>query len=74
MAKQCEKYGQRVQNSVFECLLQPDELVMLKHRLLKIMDEDKDSIRFYNLDKKYQSKIEHYGVKEAYDPEEILIL
>ena len=62
-AKQCEKYGQRVQNSVFECLLQPDELVMLKHRLLKIMDEDKDSIRFYNLGKKYQSKIEHYPVK-----------
>ena len=74
VAKQCEKYGLRVQNSVFECLLQPDELVILKHRLLKIMDEDKDSIRFYNLGKKYQSKIEHYGVKEAYDPEEVLIL
>ena len=72
--KRSEKYGQRVQNSVFECLLQPDELVILKHRLLKIMDEDKDSIRFYNLGKKYQSKIEHYGVKEAYDPEEVLIL
>ena len=71
--EQCEKYGQRVQNSVFECLLQPDELMLLKHQLIKIMDENKDSIRFYNLGKKYQSKIEHYGAKNTYDPEDVLI-
>ena len=44
VAKQCEKYGQRVQNSVFECLLQPDELMLLKHQLIKIMDENKDTM------------------------------
>lgn len=74
VAKRCERYGQRVQNSVFECLLQPDELVLLKHQLLKIMDPEQDSIRFYNLGAKYQSKIDHYGVKHTYDPEEILML
>ncbi|WP_302489836.1 CRISPR-associated endonuclease Cas2 [uncultured Mitsuokella sp.] len=74
VAKQCEKYGQRVQNSVFECSLQPEELVLLKHQLLMIIDQDKDSIRFYNLGKKYQSKIEHYGTKSTYDPEDVLIL
>lgn len=74
VAKQCEKYGQRVQNSVFECLLQPDEFVLLKHRLLAIINLEKDSLRCYNLGKKYQSKIEHYGAKATYDPEETLIL
>nr|WP_317430069.1 CRISPR-associated endonuclease Cas2 [uncultured Mitsuokella sp.] len=74
VAKQCEKYGQRVQNSVFECSLQPEELILLKHQLLMIIDQDKDSIRFYNLGKKYQSKIEHYGTKSTYDPEDVLIL
>lgn len=74
VAKQCEKYGQRVQNSVFECSLQPEELVLLKHQLLMIIDQDKDNIRFYNLGKKYQSKIEHYGTKSTYDPEDVLIL
>ncbi|WP_432646779.1 CRISPR-associated endonuclease Cas2 [Mitsuokella sp.] len=74
VAKRCEKYGQRVQNSVFECSLQPEEFVLLKHQLLMIIDQDKDSIRFYNLGKKYQSKIEHYGTKAAYDPESVLIL
>ncbi|RGS72051.1 CRISPR-associated endonuclease Cas2 [Mitsuokella sp. AF21-1AC] len=74
VAKRCEQYGQRVQNSVFECLLQPDELVLLKHQLLKIMDPEQDSIRFYNLGAKYQSKIDHYGAKHTYDPEEVLML
>ncbi len=74
VAKQCEKYGQRVQNSVFECLLQPNELALLKYRLLSIINQNSDSIRFYNLGKKYQSKIEHYGAKPTYDPEETLIL
>ena len=74
VAKICVRHGQRVQNSVFECLLQPDELVLLKHQLLKIMDPEQDSIRFYNLGAKYQSKIDHYGAKHTYDPEEILML
>lgn len=74
VAKRCERYGQRVQNSVFECLLQTDELVLLKHQLLKIMDPEQDSIRFYNLGAKYQSKIDHYGAKHTYDPEEVLML
>lgn len=74
VAKQCEKYGQRVQNSVFECLLQPDELALLKYRLLRIINQDSDSIRFYNLGKKYQSKIEYYGAKPTYDPEGTLMV
>ncbi len=47
--------------------------MLLKHQLIKIMDENKDSIRFYNLGKKYQSKIEHYGAKNTYAPEDVLI-
>lgn len=74
IAKACVAKGQRVQNSVFECSLEPQELVLLKHKLLGLMDEDKDSLRFYNLGKKYNTKIEHYGIKVSYDPEGTLML
>lgn len=74
IAKACVAKGQRVQNSVFECSLEPQELVLLKHELLGLMDESKDSLRFYNLGKKYNTKIEHYGIKVSYDPEGILML
>lgn len=74
IAKACVAKGQRVQNSVFECSLEPQELVLLKHELLSLMDENKDSLRFYNLGKKYNTKIEHYGIKVSYDPEGTLIL
>ena len=74
IAKLCVKYGQRVQNSVFECLLENYNYRLLQHELLKIADLEKDSIRVYNLGKNYSTKIEHFGVKETYDPQENLII
>ena len=74
VAKICEKYGMRVQNSVFECLLENYDYRLVQHELLKIADLEKDSIRFYNLGKNYSTKIEHFGVKETYDPQENLII
>lgn len=74
IAKQCENYGQRVQNSVFECKLDAAQYRALQAKLCKIMDEQHDSLRFYNLGNQYATKIEHFGAKAAYDPEEFLIV
>lgn len=73
IAKLCVKYGQRVQNSVFECLLENYDYKLLQNELLKIADLEKDSLRFYNLGTKYDKKIEHFGVKAAYDPQDVMI-
>jgi CRISPR-associated protein Cas2 len=73
VAKICVNYGQRVQNSVFECLLTSAEKCIVKSKLLDIIDENKDSLRFYNIGNNYESKIEHYGAKASYAPEEPLI-
>ena len=74
IAKQCVNYGQRVQNSVFECLLDAAQCKQLQHKLCSIMDKEKDSLRFYYLGKKYESKIEHFGCKQTYLPEGTLIV
>ena len=74
IAKQCVNYGQRVQNSVFECLLDTAQCRSLQHTLCQIMDVEKDSLRFYYLGKKYENKIEHFGCKQTYLPEEPMIL
>ena len=74
IVRQCVNYGQRVQNSVFECLLDAVQCKQLQAKLLSIMDAEKDSLRFYYLGKKYESKIEHFGCKQTYLPEEPLIL
>ena len=74
IAKICCNYGQRVQNSVFECDLDASQMVIVKSQLLSIINGEKDSIRFYNLGNKYSSKIEQYGKIESYDPEGDLIL
>lgn len=74
IAKQCLNFGQRIQNSVFECVLDAAQSKQLQHKLLGIMDPEKDSLRFYYLGNKYQTKIEHFGAKATYDPEGILIL
>lgn len=74
IAKQCVNYGQRVQNSVFECLLDAAQLRALQAKLCGIMDKEKDSLRFYNLGDRYQMRIEHFGAKPGYDPSETLIL
>ena len=74
IAKQCVNYGQRVQNSVFECLVDAAQCKQLQQKLLGLMDSEKDSLRFYYLGNSYQTKIEHFGVKESYAPEGVLIL
>lgn len=74
IAKQCVNYGQRVQNSVFECLLDATQCKQLQQKLLAIIDKDADSLRFYYLGKNYETKIEHFGVKEAYEPEGVLLV
>lgn len=70
VAKQCVNYGQRVQNSVFECLVDPAQYVILKHRLEEIIDPEKDSIRFYHLGNDWNRKVDHMGAKVSFNPEE----
>ncbi|NSE46392.1 CRISPR-associated endonuclease Cas2 [Dorea formicigenerans] len=74
VAKQCENYGRRVQNSVFECILDQAQSVMLKQILSDIIDENVDSLRFYYLGNKYQTKVEHVGVERGIAVEQPLIL
>lgn len=74
IAKQCINYGQRVQNSVFECLLNAAQCRALQAKLVEIMDQKQDSLRFYYLGNNYKTKIEHFGIKSAYDPEDVLML
>jgi len=73
VAKICVNYGQRVQNSVFECDLDPSQLCLVKNKLVKIIDTEKDSLRIYNLGNNYKSKVEHYGAKETYAPDDPMI-
>ena len=74
IAKACTNYGQRVQNSVFECRLDNAQLVYVRDILLGIMDKEADSLRIYNLGNNYASRIEQYGVKISYDPGGELII
>ena len=73
VARECLNFGQRVQNSVFECLVDPTQFAKLKHTLCGIMDYDKDSIRLYYLGSNWQNRVEHYGNKKGYNPEGLLI-
>lgn len=74
VAKACLDYGQRVQNSVFECKLEPAHYVKLKQRLLDEIDLEADSIRIYNLGNNWQKRVEHYGKNEDYNIEGMLII
>ncbi len=74
IAKVCLDYGQRVQNSVFECKVDIVQLLKLKNKLLEIMDTEHDSIRVYNLGRNWQNNVEHYGQKQPYNPEGTLIV
>lgn len=73
VAKECCNYGQRVQNSVFECIMDAAKCRMVKDKLLKIIDEKEDSIRFYYLGNNYKTKVEHFGTKESLDVEGVLM-
>lgn len=74
VAKGCVNYGQRVQNSVFECILDASQLLLLKDRLVSLIREDEDSLRFYYLGNNYKTKIEHFGCKISYDAEGTLMI
>ena len=74
VAKECVNYGQRVQNSVFECILDASQLLLLKDRLISLINESEDSLRFYYLGNKYHSKVEHFGIKTSYDAEGTLMI
>lgn len=74
ISKCCQNYGQRVQNSVFECVVDNVTLKKLKTEIDKIMDKSKDSIRCYNLGNNFQGKIEHIGAKASFDISDTLII
>jgi CRISPR-associated protein Cas2 len=74
VAKKCKNYGQRVQFSVFECLVDPAQWAVFRQELMDIIDETTDSLRFYFLGANWKRRVEHIGAKEAYDPEGILII
>ena len=74
IAKQCVNYGQRVQNSVFECIVDGAQARMLQQKLRSIMDEERDSLRFYYLGSHYQTKVEHFGAKPGYEAEGVLMI
>ena len=73
VAKACEDYGQRVQNSVFECLVDPEQWTRLRVRLLAEYDPHEDSLRFFFLGRNWRNRIEHHGTKPSLDLEEPLI-
>jgi CRISPR-associated protein Cas2 len=72
IAKACTNFGQRVQQSVFECHLDPTQWQMLKLRLLDLYNPGEDSLRFYFLGSNWRGGVEHHGAKRAADPDEAL--
>ncbi len=74
IAAVCKDYGQRVQNSVFECEVNPAQWEKLKHKLLKEYDPNLDSLRFYYLGANWKPKVDHFGAKASIDMEAPLIL
>ncbi len=73
VAKQCVNYGQRVQNSVFECVMDTAKCRQVKAILEDIIDKEKDSLRFYYLGDNYKNKVEHIGAKQSYDVKGLLL-
>lgn len=74
VAKACLDYGQRVQNSVFECKVDPAQLVALRARLLELIEPKTDSVRFYHLGSNWHRKVEHHGAKGGYDVDGPLVI
>jgi CRISPR-associated protein Cas2 len=74
VARLCVDHGQRVQFSVFECLLEPAQWVVLRKSLIDTINPEKDSLRFYFLGANWRRRVEHAGVKPSYDPEGCLLL
>lgn len=74
VAKVCENFGQRVQNSVFECLVDPGQWAQLRARLEAEIEPEEDSLRYYFLGANWKRRVEHVGAKPAYDPQGPLIV
>lgn len=74
VAKECQNFGQRVQNSVFEIDVDYGTFLKVKDRLLKIINTEEDSIRFYYLGNNWQRRVEHFGIKAGYNPEGVIII
>lgn len=74
VARVCKNFGQRAQNSVFECKVDPAQFADLKGQLLSIVDVTRDSLRFYFLGANWQRRVEHHGAKPTFDPDDPLIV
>ena len=74
VAKQCKNYGQRVQYSVFECVIDPAQWAVLRNELIEIINKEEDSLRFYFLGANWRHRVEHIGAKKTVDLEAPLIL
>jgi CRISPR-associated protein Cas2 len=74
VARACQDFGQRVQYSVFECIVDPAQWAKLKDRLISEIDPKKDSLRFYYLGSNWRRRVEHVGAKESVDQEGPLIV
>lgn len=74
VAKECQNHAQRVQNSVFEADLDYSSFLKLKDKLIKLIDQENDSLRFYYLGNNWERRIEHIGAKETYNPEGVIII
>lgn len=74
VAKECVNYGQRVQNSVFECVLTEAQFTILRSAIVTIIDQEKDSVRFYFLGNNWNNKVEYIGKKTSFDMTAELII
>jgi len=74
VAKECQNYGQRVQNSVFEADLDYSSFLKLKEKLMDLIDKEEDSLRFYYLGNNWERRVEHIGAKKTYNPEGVIII
>lgn len=74
VAKACVNYGQRVQNSVFECLLDAAQYAMFKAKLIELIDPETDSLRFYQLGNSYKGRVEHIGCSPPFSQDDVLLV
>ncbi|MEC0370661.1 CRISPR-associated endonuclease Cas2 [Paenibacillus chibensis] len=74
VSKICQDYGQRVQHSVFECIVDATQFTVLKMKLMDVIDPEEDSLRIYQMGNNYKNKVEHVGIKQSLDLEGPLIV
>ena len=74
VSKACQNYGQRVQNSLFECLIDYGTFLIMKKKIESIINKETDSLRYYYLGNKWEGKVEHIGAKSSYNPSDTIII